>query len=225
MAAGILIFTAGFVIIFWRRAQAQIQNDIHYTTQTLSIAVAWIAYLFFLGKFEILGNFSSFPPPLFLFFLSLIGFSLFLAFSSFGTVLIKQFHLWQFVLFQSFRILAEAVIHFGFVEGIAPRALSFHGYNFDIITGISALAAGFYLRKNENLKLAQAFNVMGAGFLVIIAFIAMTSMPSPFRLFMEEPSNIWVTTLPYILLPGVLVVAAITDHLLIFRKIRLLQGK
>lgn len=42
-------------------------------------------------------------------------------------------------------------------------------------------------------------------------------MPTPLRLFMNEPSNIWVTGSPYVLLPGVLVVAAITGHLLVFR--------
>lgn len=224
ISAGILVFTAGLIIILWRRAQALVNNDIHYTTQTLAISIAWIAYLFFLGKFEILANFESFPPRAFLFFLSLIGFSAFLGFSKFGTALVERLKLWHLVLFQSFRILAEAVIYFGVQEGRAPVALSIHGYNFDIITGVSAIVVGLYLRKNQNLFVAKIFNWMGFGFLVVIAFIAMTSMPNQIRLFMAEPSNIWVTQLPYILLPGVLVVAAITAHLLIFRKIKTLEG-
>jgi hypothetical protein len=37
------------------------------------------------------------------------------------------------------------------------------------------------------------------------------------RVFMNEPANTWITRLPYILLPGVLVQAALCGHLLVLR--------
>ena len=45
--------------------------------------------------------------------------------------------------------------------------------------------------------------------LLNIGFIAMTSMPTPLRLFMSEPDNRWVAYFPYIYLPGILVVTAV----------------
>lgn len=175
-----------------------------------------------LGFSGVLGNFDARPPPLMPFFLILVlGVSFAVGLSTVGGLLAKQLTFSALVGFHAFRLLAELLIYFGVKQGIAPVQLSFEGYNFDIVTAITAAVLGIYLRKNPNKLLITIWNVAGVCFLVIIAFIAFTSMPLPFRIFMNEPSNAWVTQFPYVLLPGVLVVAALTGHVVVFRKLRM----
>lgn len=169
----------------------------------------------------VLGRFDLRPPPMMIFFfVGVVGGSFAIAFSPLGALLAAKLSFAALVGFQAFRILAELTIFAAVKEGIAPVQMSFEGYNFDILTALTAIALGLYLRKHERSRWVLPWNIMGIVFLVIIAFIALTSFPLPIRIFMNEPSNEWVSTFPYVLLPGVLVVAALTGHLLVFRKLR-----
>jgi len=121
--------------------------------------------------------------------------------------------------FQGFRLLAELVIYFAWEAGIAPIQLSFHGYNFDILVALAALNIAFIPKLHQNLKVVWAWNIFGILSLLNIAFIAATSMSTPLLLFMQDPDNTWVIYPPFILLPGVLVVAAILGHALLTQKL------
>jgi hypothetical protein len=173
------------------------------------------------GSSGILLKFDQMPPPFMLFFLTNLAIAFGFAFSPFGTVLARYLSFSALIGFQGFRILAELLLYSGLREGITPVQMTFEGYNFDIVTGVSAILLSLYLRKNPaaHMGLIRAWNFMGVGFLLIIAFVALTSLPVPFRVFMNEPSNIWVGLAPYTLLPGVLVVAAVVGHILVFRKL------
>ncbi len=177
------------------------------------------------GSSGILGRFDTMPPPFLLFMLLCLSVSAAVAFTGFGELLSRHLSFSALIGFQAFRILAELVIYLAHQQGLAPRALTFQGYNFDIITGLTALPLAWHLRSGRRSPgLIRAWNWMGIAFLAVILFIGITSMPVPFRVFMEEPSNVWVTTFPYVLLPGILVVAAFTGHLLALRKLAL-EGK
>lgn len=165
--------------------------------------------------------FDRFPPPFALFFIFNLAIASYVGFSRIGTALVRSLSWSQLVGYQSFRILAELLLFAGFKEGRTPIQLTFEGYNYDIVTGAGALLLGLYLRKNHNRALIHAWNAYGIAALFVIAFIAMTSLPLPFRVFMNEPTNEWVATFPYIWLPGVLVPAAIAGHILVIRKFRL----
>lgn len=185
------------------------------------IFVVFFAAISFVSSTGFFANFEKRPPPFLFLLIAMLSTSVAIAFSPLGALLAKELSWSALVGFQGFRVLAELVIHFGYVEGIAPRALSFHGYNFDIVPAVLALVGLFYLRKNPSVAFVKAFNVLGLLTLMVIAFIAITSMPLPIRVFLEEPSNAWVTMMPYTLLPGILVTAAFTGHLLLVRKITL----
>ncbi len=171
----------------------------------------------------IVARFDRFPPPMVFYFLGMIAVAFAVAFSRFGTLLARQTPLSWLVGFQSFRILAEAVLFTAHRAGMAPVQMTFEGYNFDIVTGVTAIAVGLWLHRRPSVRLAQAWNWMGLAFLLVIAFLANTSMPTPLRIFPEDQSNVWVTGFPYLLLPGVLVVAALSGHLVTFRKLAMLR--
>jgi hypothetical protein len=60
------------------------------------------------------------------------------------------------------------------------------------------------------------WNAVGLGLLINIVIVAIVSTPM-FALFGPERLNVWVTYPPFIWLPAVMVLAALTGHLIIFR--------
>jgi uncharacterized membrane protein len=128
---------------------------------------------------------------------------------------------------QSFRIIVELLLLFAFMAGKLPVQMTFEGRNFDVLTGILALPVGYILaRKKTNApKLAIAFNIVGIILLLNILVIAVLSMPTSIRYFMNEPSNTLVGQFPFILLPGVLVPIAYTMHIFSLRQLLAKQKK
>jgi hypothetical protein len=179
------------------------------------------------GILGVLRNFDA-RPPLFVFYFPLMMGSAFaIGFSPIGALLARRAGFWALIGFHAFRFFAEALIYLGVHEGIAPKQLSVEGYNFDVLTALSAVVIAIYLYTRgpvitkASRRLILAWNIFGVLALLNIAFIAITSMPLPIRVFMSEPSNVWVTQFPYILLPGILVVAAWVGHIVVFRKLRM----
>ena len=99
--------------------------------------------------------------------------------------------------------------------------MTLEGRNFDILTGILAFPVGYLLAKRKTYapKLAVAFNLLGLLLLINILVIAVLSMPTPIRYFMNEPANTLVAQFPFILLPGVLVPIAYTMNIFSLRQL------
>lgn len=124
--------------------------------------------------------------------------------------------------FQAFRLLPETLLVLAYEEGLAPVQMTVEGRNWDIISAL--LAAGIYLQWRRSPVgvprwAAIGFSAVGLGLLANIVGIAVVSMPTPFRVFMNEPANTFVATFPYILLPTVHVTAALGGHVVILRKL------
>lgn len=67
------------------------------------------------------------------------------------------------------------------------------------------------------------WNLLSLGLLINIVTIALLSIPTPFRVFMNEPANTLVAHFPFILLPGMLVPLAYGLHFLSMRQLKLTQ--
>ena len=122
---------------------------------------------------------------------------------------------------QSFRIGVEILLLLAFIADKLPVQMTFEGRNFDIITGLLALPIGYLLarKKTYALKLAVIYNFIGMLLLINILVIAVLSMPTSIRYFMNEPANTLVAEFPFILLPGVLVPLAYTLHIFSLRQL------
>ncbi|MCZ6531756.1 MAG: hypothetical protein O7A08_02185, partial [SAR324 cluster bacterium] len=107
-----------------------------------------------------------------------------------------------------------------------PQQMTFEGRNFDIVAGITALALFLISRRWAlNRWLVLVWNLAGLALLVNIVTVAVLSAPVPFRVFMNEPASVFVTTVPYIWLPAILVQAAWFCHLLVFRYLWRYRGQ
>ena len=81
--------------------------------------------------------------------------------------------------------------------------------------------AGWVLAKRKSYAKAVGiiYNIIGLLLLFNIVTIAVLSMPTPFRQFMNEPANTMVAQFPFVYLPGVLVVLAFAFHAFSLRQL------
>lgn len=168
----------------------------------------------------VLARFEQQPPPFMLFLVAMFGLSLGLGFSSVGKRMAEGLPIWVLVGMQAFRFPLELIMHQAAGEGVMPVQMSYSGWNFDIVTGITAIGVAWMAARGATRGLLMAWNVMGILLLVNILVIAIASTPM-FRVFGDEPAkvNTWVAYFPFVWLPGVLVPAAIFGHVVITRSL------
>jgi hypothetical protein len=185
------------------------------------VAVAasfWMGATWMVASTGVLRQWDAVPPPLALMLVAILALGLGIAFSPFGSRIVTTVPLWVLVAVQAFRFPLELAMHAMYERGIMPEQMSYSGYNFDIFTGVSALAVAWAVRTGQR-RLARAWNVVGLLLLANILTIALISTPLV-RYFGEDKLNIWVTYPPFVWLPSVMVLAAWTGHLLVFRSLR-----
>lgn len=167
----------------------------------------------------VLARFDARPPPIALFMPVCIGLGLGLGLSDVGRRLATTIPLHMLVLVQAFRLPLELAMHAAGVDGIMPMELSFSGYNFDIVTGAGAVVVGvLHWRGIGGRGLVMAWNVVGIAALVTIVAIALLTSPM-IHFFGTDPAhlNTWVSQLPYVWLPAILVATAIAGHVVVTR--------
>lgn len=121
---------------------------------------------------------------------------------------------------QSFRVAVEILLWRLFVLNEMPVQMSFEGKNWDVLSGLTAILVAFLVSKNKVRKnILVIWNLLGLALLINIVTIAILSMPTSFRLFMNEPANTIVTQFPISLLPGFLVPLAYGLHFLSLRNL------
>lgn len=159
------------------------------------------------------------PPPLMLMFGLTTLATLCLAFSPVGTMLCRGLPLGVLVGSQAFRFPLELVMHGAATEGTMPVQMSYSGYNFDIVTGVTAiLVAALIVMDRAPRALVVGWNLLGSLLLLVIVGVAVASLP-PIAAFGPDHMNEWVAFPPFVWLPGVLVQAAVLGHTLIWRKL------
>lgn len=200
----------------WERGH---QKKILFTTA--AIILLWAASLLLLSYRGFFSNFSTLPPRPALAILIPLPFVLMIAFSNRGTQLLRLIPEHWLVYMQSFRIGVELLLLSAFIAGKLPVQMTFEGRNFDVLTGLLALPVGYLVAKKKtySAKLAVAFNIIGIILLLNVLVIAVLSMPTPLRFFMNEPANTLVAQFPFILLPGILVPLAYGLHIFSLRRL------
>lgn len=196
-------------------------ESVTYAVTAAGLAAVWWGITGSLASFGILAKYDALPPPLALFMAACIGLGVGLGLSPLGRAL-GDLPLWLLVLVQGFRLPLELVMHRAYEENIMPPELSYSGYNFDIVVGLLAWVVGGLLLMGKAPKaLVWVWNLMGCLSLLIIVAIAIATSPMV-HAFGTDPQhlNTWVTQVPYVWLPAVLVVAAVAGHVVITRKLR-----
>lgn len=188
---------------------------------TIASIIAWVGVLTVLSFQNFFSDFSKLPPRPALAIIIPLPFVLLIAFSKKGTHFLLSMPSHWLVWLQSFRLIVEVLLFLAFIAGKLPVQMTFEGRNFDILTGLFALPVGYLLVRGKTYatRLVVIFNFIGILLLINILVIAVLSMPTSLRYFMNEPSNNLVAQFPFILLPGVLVPLAYSLHIFSLRQL------
>lgn len=185
----------------------------------LAAALAWWSVSGALASAGVLARFDARPPPIAPFMASVLVLGVVLGLSPVGRRLATALPLGVLVIVQGFRFPLELVMHRAALDGVMPNALSYSGYNFDVVTGGSALLVGALALTNRAPRaLVWAWNLVGIAALAMIAFIAVATSPMV-RAFGDDQLNTWVARVPYVWLPAINVVFAIAGHVVVTRKL------
>lgn len=186
------------------------------------LAAAWLTLTGVVARSGFLAQLDRTPPPAGLLIAAAIGLAFVIGLSPLGRALAERIAMVHLIGLQAFRWSLEMGMHRAFELRIMPEALTWTGYNLDVITGLAAavLAVSMALGARIPRWLVWAWNVWGLACLAVIAVLAMLLSPMV-RAFGPAPAqvNTWVLFFPYVWLPAVLVPVALASHLVITRQL------
>lgn len=214
-----LALAALFVFATWRTGEGLGPATRRRRTLLAGAGVAiWLAAQAAAALSGWLGHFERRPPPIVIWFASMLLMTLALAWSPFGRRFAEKLPFVALIGFQAFRLPLELVMHRAAVAGIMPNVMSFSGYNFDIVSGATALPLALIAwRRPLPRWLIGLWNVTGQILLIAIVIIAFAATPV-FRAFGDDQVNTWVTQFPYVWI-AVMVAAALFGHVVTLRKL------
>jgi len=217
-----LLVAAGFILACeWagRRLGDRVTVRRRRALRLGAAVLAWLLVTALIAGSGILRRFDTTPPPFAVLALAVGVVGIAVPCSRLGTLLVRGLPIWALVGFQVFRLPLEFVMHRAYIEGVMPVQMSYSGQNYDIVSGISAGVLGLWLgRRHVSRWVVAAWNTLGFVLLVNIVTIAIASTPV-FGWFGDERLNIFVTYPPFVWLPGILVPAALTGHILVWRRL------
>jgi hypothetical protein len=187
---------------------------------TCVVVAVWFVVVGALALRGFFADFASLPPHLlFALLLPAVVFGVFSFVSKSLPEALGQMPVYWLIGFQVFRVVVEIVLYKGYKAGVVPVQMTFDGRNFDILVGLTAPVAAWLYARTRSAALGIVWNVAGLVSVINIAVVAVLSMPTPLRHFMNDPPNTLLTHFPFIYLPAVLVPAAYIAHVLSIRQI------
>ncbi|MBN64633.1 MAG: hypothetical protein CME20_25000 [Gemmatimonadetes bacterium] len=188
-----------------------------WTVRAVAGAAIWLAATGLVALTGVLRDFSL-PPRIFFLLAVSLALTFSIAYSRVGTALVAGIGPVGLIGFQLFRLPVEIFLHGMYQAGQTPVQMTYAGLNFDIFSGLTAPAMAWLVwRGKAGRAMIWGWNIFALLLLVNIVTIGIFSLPTEFRIFMNEPANTFVAYVPYVWLPAVLVQAALLGHLLIFR--------
>jgi hypothetical protein len=187
---------------------------------TVAATIGWTTAVSILSLAGVLKDFSVFPPRFLIVLLVPLITMLAVTFLPGTSRLLRFFPATGIIYLQSFRVVVEILLWMSFEQGKLPIQLTFEGRNFDVITGATAPIVAYLWSKNVVPKsIVIIWNFMGLALLINVVATAILSLPTPYRVFMNEPANTIVADFPIIWLPGLLVPLAYGLHFLSLRQL------
>ncbi|RZJ24869.1 MAG: hypothetical protein EOO48_14110 [Flavobacterium sp.] len=179
--------------------------------------LVWLALTGILGIRHFFEDFQTMPPrvPLFIFIFSLSLAALaYWMHKQNALARVQQFHL---ILFQGFRIPVEILLGMLAQASLLPIEMSFHGRNFDMLIGITALPLAYWVRKKgekATKNILLAWNILGLLMVSNVVIHGMLSAPYPFQAMKLSMDNFIIGYFPVVWLPVFLVPTAYFFHII-----------
>ena len=207
-----VITTAISIVFFWFAANKN--SKIAY------LILAWALFQVILGISGFYQDFEA-SPPRFIFLLApgfLVAAILFL--NAHGKKFIDSLNIKWLTLLHTVRVPVEIVLYYVYIGGLIPVEMTFEGRNFDILAGLTAPLAYYFVFKEGQVKRwwLFAWNILSLALLINILTIAVLSAKTPFQVIALEQPNIGVAYFPFVWLPTVIVPIVLISQLAGIRK-------
>lgn len=113
------------------------------------------------------------------------------------------------------RLPIELVLFWLFLYNLVPEIMTFNGWNYDVISGITAPIVAYYayVKKSMQFKWVLIWNVLCLLLLLNIVTIAILSAPTPFQQFAFDRPNMGIFYFPFVCLPAVVVPIVMLSHI------------
>lgn len=187
------------------------------------ILIVWLILQAFLGLNEVYSqNTYALPPKIFLWGILPNIIIYILLFSSHkGRMFMDSLSLKKLTYINIVRIPVEFVLLWLFMNGVIPEIMTFEGWNFDILAGLTAPFIIYYGFTKQLLskKVILLWNIGCIGLLLTIVGIALLSAPFPLQKLAFEQPNIGLLYFPFNWLPTFVVPIVIFGHLVSIRQL------
>lgn len=180
------------------------------------VLLYFLPWAVFVGGLSLSGFFQNTDavPPRVIFVLGPAVLSVLMFAGAFWQKLIPTNYL---LAIHALRLPVEITLHQLYLAAKVPVIMTFLGWNFDIVMGLSAillLLYSWFFKKALNPIFYKLWNVTGLLFLAVIVFIAILSAPLPVQQFAFDQPNIAILEFPYTYLPAMVVPIVLLAHVL-----------
>lgn len=183
--------------------------------------VGWTLIISGLSLSGFIADFSTFPPRLVIVLVIPLVTIIIVTFSKTLKEILLHVPVRNIIRLQIFRVFVEILLWLLLLQNRLPVQMSFEGRNFDVISGLTAPIAAYFFATNATVL--RIWNLISLGLLINIVAIAILSLPTPLRFFMNEPANTIVAEFPYVFLPGLLVPLAYGLHFFSLRQLTIMK--
>jgi hypothetical protein len=162
---------------------------------------------------------STIPPRFVLLFLPALILTILTFVTKKGKEFIDNLNIKNLTILHTIRIPVEITLHYLFLVKAIPQIMTYEGWNFDIIAGLSApLVYYFGFVKNQLSKgILITWNIISLGLLMNIVTIAILSQKTPFQQLAIGEPNFAIGHFPYNWLPSIIVPIVLFSHLAALR--------
>ena len=189
----------------------------------------WLILQAFLSFYKIYANHMQIVPPYIALFGTIPTFIaiLILFFTKKGNMLIDSLPMKRLTYLHVVRIPVEIVLYLLLIEKAVPSIMTFEGYNFDILAGITAPFIAYYgfTKKKLSQKIILIWNYISLALLINIVTLAVLSAPTPLQVFGKTQPNIAILYFPYSWLPTFIVPVVLLSHLICIRRLSFTDDK
>ncbi len=185
---------------------------------TIFAMLTWLSTLFVLGTEGFFAEFEKMPPRIMLTLIVPLVTIIVLTITRSFVEMLRYIRPATLIYLQAFRILVELVLWLLYKDGICPKQMTFEGWNFDVLAGLSAPIVAWlaFGAGRNNKKLAIAWNFVGLALLLTIIVTAILSTP---QLGVFTPENRMIAYWPMVWLPGFVAPFALMLHLFSLRQL------
>lgn len=201
------------VILFYKAGKSKV---------SIGIILSWMSCTAILGISGFYQNFESLPPRIVFLAIPAFIYILIVFNSKPGKSFTESLDLKWLTLLHVVRLPVELILHKLYSAGTVPDLMTYDGYNFDILSGLSAPFIYYFtfIKKKMGFKYLLIWNILCLLLLINIVTIAVLSFKSPYQILALNQPNIAISYFPYIWLPSLIVPIVFYAHIVSIKRLR-----